>query len=104
MATQLSDTNIMSNILNIGRKRERIVYIKPNGSKTLPLPADPQSRMYYMQKGFKPDIPNKELEEQPTSDGKVACPFCEFKTESAFGLSVHLKIHMKKEKVKEEKI
>lgn len=62
---EISDTNVRQNILNIGRRRERSPYYRPDGTKTRPLPSDAQNRMYYMAKGLtlvppKIDISNNE--------------------------------------------
>lgn len=96
MAIQLSDTNILSNILNIGRRRERSIYYRPDGTPTSPLPADAYSKMYYLSKGFTLQA------EKKVSEGGVACPLCEFIAKDAFGLSSHLRKHTKEESIKEE--
>ena len=82
----VSDTDIKQNILNIGRRRERVIYYRPDGTPTLELPADPQSRMYYMMKGFT-------LKPKEGEDG-VKCPLCEFRSQSALGLRSHLRVHI----------
>lgn len=107
----ISDTDIMSNILNIGRRRERIIYYRPDGQggfiPTCPLPADAFSKVYYMSKGFKTQMPEvKEVKEavikpiEIVNDGKVHCPICQTGFESALGLRSHLRVHIEKEEIK----
>ncbi len=100
MVTKISDSNIMDNILNIGRRRERVIYYRPDGTPTCPLPADAYSQLYYMRKGFTMKPPEVEVKKD-IADG-IPCPLCEFKAKDAFGLSVHLRKHTK-ESEKEEK-
>ena len=89
-----SDDNILLNILNIGRRRERVVYYRKDGTPTLPLPADPYSKIYYLAKGFtlKPS----------GQSGAITCPICGFEAKDVFGLQSHLRVHRKQEK--EEKV
>ncbi len=96
----VSDTNILENILNIGRRRERIIYYRKDGVPTLPLPADAYSRMYYLAKGFTTKPPGSGVK-QEARDG-VACPLCDFTAKDAFGLKSHLSKHIGKSN-KEEK-
>ena len=86
------------NILNINRSRERAVYFRSNGVRTLPLPSDPFSKAYYLAKGFTTTPITAKVQEGDS----VKCPICEFVAQSAFGLSAHLRKHIKNEK-KEEK-
>ena len=86
---QLSDTDINKNILNIGKRRIRAIYVRPDGKPTAPLPADPQSRMYYQGKGFK-----LQSELIPQSGGGVTCPLCQATMQSALGLRSHLRVHI----------
>lgn len=88
-------------VLNIGRSRMRAIYRRPDGSLTTPLPADPYSQTYYFRKGFRAPtskVPT-EVETVPPSNGKIACPLCSFKAESAFGLASHLRKHDRPRKV-----
>ena len=88
-----SDVDIMKNILNIGRRRQRAIYYRKDGTPTTLLPADPYSKLSYMAKGLtlKPPV----VEVPP--DGKVHCPLCEFTTEKAVGLRTHLNVHVSKD-------
>ena len=90
----LSDTNILDNILNIGRSRQRAIYYRPDGTATLPLPADPYSKMYYLGKGFTLN-PLQELKVQ--NSNPLLCPNCGFEAKTLFGLEVHKRKHSKKE-------
>ena len=96
--------------LNVGQSRMRATYYRQdkNGDwgQTAPLPADPASVSQYFAKGFRakpPQVIPKEVEvEQAKPEGTVSCPFCEFETQSAFGLQAHLRKHINKKK--EDKI
>ena len=80
-------------ILNIGRRRERAVYYRKDGAPTMPLPADPYSKAYYLGKGFtlKPAVTEQEGD-------TIKCPICEFEARNAFGLSSHLRKHTNEKK------
>lgn len=92
----LSDTNLSDNILNIGKRRERKVYYRPDGLPTGPLPADEQSVIHYMRKGFSLTPPGEKSE-------RARCPFCDFKPENALGLRTHLTKHVNESKQEETK-
>lgn len=92
----ISDDNILNNILNIGRSRERTIYYRQDGTATLPLPADPYNKAMYLAQGFTLTPPKK----FDTKEG-VACPLCDFIAKDAFGLSVHLRTHTKESKKEE---
>jgi len=94
---ELSDTNLTDNILNIGRRRERRIYYRPDGIPTGPLPADTYSQIAYMKKGFTLSPGKKDVEVTT-----IRCPYCDFEPKSAFGLQAHLKIHVNKSNEKEE--
>jgi hypothetical protein len=94
---EMSDTNLLDNILNIGKSRERKVYYHKDGTPTKPLPADPYSLIYYMKKGLSVDNPVEEKEPE-----KIKCPYCDFTPENALGLRTHLSKHVNESKNKEE--
>ncbi len=107
MVTELSDVDILKNVLNIGRRRERAIYYRPDGTPTLPLPADPYNKIYYLSKGFrlKPQKTNEPVVAgkgmvQTLSDGLIHCPMpgCTFTTEKPLGLRSHLRVHITNEK------
>jgi len=94
-----SDVNINDNILWIGRRRERAVYYRPDGSQTLPLPADPFNQAIYKKKGFSLEPIRKEVDVVISG---IKCPYCEFEPKNALGLRTHLNTHVSKIKEKEE--
>ncbi len=49
----VSDTNLSQNIFQIGKRRERGIYLRRDGSETKLLPVDAMSQIYYGSKGFK---------------------------------------------------
>jgi len=82
-----SDTDLSRNIINIGRRRERAIYYRPDGQATQPLPADAYSKMYYTSKGFT-------LEPKGAKKNGLLCPICNEDMVSASNLQVHLATHM----------
>lgn len=101
------------NIISLNKSRLRAVYWRQdshgNWIQTSPLPADPASINYYFLKGFKALCPhegiipsNGENPSEIKTRFLVKCPFCEFETQSAFGLQAHLRKHITKSKKKEE--
>jgi len=86
-------------ILNIGRRRERIIYYRPDGTPTQPLPADAYSLMYYQAKGFTLKPPG----DNPVGEG-VKCPLCEFVAKDAFGLQSHIRVHVKPKKEEQNEL
>ena len=91
----LSDFDIKKNILNLNKSRQRDIYIRPDGSKTQPLPSDPMARMYYEAKGFK-------LQGAEEKEEVKTCPFCDFKPQSPLALRTHLNTHIKQDSNKED--
>ena len=92
---EYSDTNLNDNILDIGKRRERRVYYKPDGTKTGMLPADTYSLVYYQRKGFK-------LSPEEKVEG-VPCPVCKVSFDNVLGLRTHLTKHVNESKNEEEK-
>ena len=93
-------SEVTKNILNIGRRRERRVYYRPDGTPTLPLPANPEYIAHYLAKGWTLEPPIKEeVKEVREQESSVTrCPYCSFEPKNAHGLIVHLKKHTKEEK------
>lgn len=85
----VSDTNIQDNILNIGRRRERAIYYRKDGTPTNPLPADTYSQLYYIKKGFTLEAKGKEV----VISG-IRCPYCGFEPKNALALRTHLNKHV----------
>lgn len=106
MTTELSDTDIRKNILNINRSRKRAVYYRPVTVKdevkwieTLPLPSDPEGRMYYLAKGFRTEIPKEEIKKEVVEG--VPCPHCDFVAKDDVGFLAHFRSHLNKSKATE---
>lgn len=92
-------------IYEIGKRRMRAIYWRPIKNRvgevvdwvqTKPLPADPMSIQQYLRKGFRAKPPT--AEKVVIDDGKIPCPLCDFRAESAFGLASHLRSHGKSSK------
>ena len=99
MELKLSDESINDNIFWIGRRRERAIYYRPDGTATLPLPADAYNQMYYKKKGFTLEPPIQEVD---VAISGIKCPYCEFEPKNALGLRTHINTHVSKNKEKEE--
>ena len=93
-----SDTKLERNIYNIGSRRERAIYYKPDGTKTSLLPADSLWKMHYMSKGFTLEPPK--VKDIPISG--IRCPYCDFEPKNALSLRTHMTKHVGKDKEKEE--
>jgi len=95
---EASDANINDNIYWIGKRRERAIYYRPDGTPTLPLPADPYNQTIYLKKGF--SLKPKARDDVVVSG--IKCPYCEFEPKNALGLRTHLNTHVGKIEKKEE--
>jgi hypothetical protein len=89
-----SDNNLLDNIINIGRRRERKIYYREDGSPTKELPADAYSQMYYRSKGF--TLKPKARDDVVISG--VRCPYCGFEPKNALSLRTHLTKHVNESK------
>ena len=90
----VSDTNLMNNIMWIGKSRVKAVYYRPDGSKTLPLPADPWNKAMYLGKGLTLEPKG----EDNVEISGIKCPYCDFEPKNALGLRTHLNTHVGKNK------
>ena len=95
-----SDVNLMDNILWIGKKREKAVYYRADGTRTGLLPADPYSQLYYSNKGLSLEPVKEEVEVVISG---IKCPYCGFEPKNALGLRTHLNTHISKSEGKSEK-
>jgi len=89
---EASDVSLQENIYHIGRRRERAIYYRPDGTPTGNLPADAFSQILYARKGFTLKPKGKE---EVTISG-IKCPYCDFEPKNAIGLRTHLNKHVGK--------
>ena len=82
------------NIFWIGKRRQRSVYYRPDGTPTKPLPSDSLSQMHYRGKGFTLK-PKSAVPETKVEISGIKCPYCDFVPKNALSLRTHLNSHVK---------